>query len=124
MTLDEASKCYQIPVEILQEYRRWNLCDKGDTGVWQCEDADLEKLGLMTTLRCAGFTLDEIETYMRLLLAETASEVERLRMLEQKRSAALEDIHRREQQLDRLDYLRFSVRACIGKKNDHDKRQS
>lgn len=112
MTIDEASRRYQIPEDLLQAYRRWNLsgADEARAGVWQCEDADLEKLGLMTTLRRAGFSLDEIETYMRLLLAETAGDAQRLRMLEQKRSAALEDIHRREQQLDRLDYLRFSIR--------------
>lgn len=47
---------------------------------------------------------------MRLLLEGEPSGAQRLRMLEEKRSAALDEIHFKEHQLQRLDYLRHEIR--------------
>lgn len=47
---------------------------------------------------------------MRLLLEREDSDMARLRMLDQKRIAALDEIHFRERQLERLDYLRHELR--------------
>ena len=47
---------------------------------------------------------------MRLLLEGEPSGTQRLRMLEEKRSAALDEIHFKEHQLQRLDYLRHEIR--------------
>ena len=47
---------------------------------------------------------------MRLLLEGEATGAERLRMLEKKRAAALDEIHFKERQLQRLDYLRHEIR--------------
>lgn len=48
--------------------------------------------------------------------ADTA--VQRLSMLEKKRSAALEEIHFKERQLQRLDYLRHEIRKTQGGKRE------
>lgn len=113
MTIDEASKRYQIPIEILKEYESWGLCGavKKVMGSWQYDDSDLEKLSLIMTLHDIGFNTEEIETYMRLLLEQQDTDKERLRMLEKKRAEALDEIHFREKQLDRLDYLRYKIRS-------------
>lgn len=113
MTIDEASKRYQIPIEILKEYESWGLCGavKKVMGAWQYDDSDLEKLSLIMTLHDIGFNTEEIETYMRLLLEQQDTDKERLRMLEKKRAQALDEIHFREKQLDRLDYLRYKIRS-------------
>lgn len=113
MTIDEASKRYQIPIEILKEYESWGLCGavKKVMGAWQYDDSDLEKLSLIMTLHDIGFSTEEIETYMRLLLEQQDTDKERLRMLEKKRAEALDEIHFREKQLDRLDYLRYKIRS-------------
>ena len=112
MTILEASERYQIPLEILREYERWGLCGavKQVMGEWQYDDQDLERLSLILTLHDIGFTSEEVETYMRLLLEQRGTGKKRLRMLEQKRKAALDEIHFREKQLDRLDYLRFKMK--------------
>ena len=70
MTILEASERYQIPLEILREYERWGLCGavKQVMGEWQYDDQDLERLSLILTLHDIGFTSEEVETYMRLLL--------------------------------------------------------
>ena len=72
MTQQEASECYNIPVSILQEYESWGLCDavKKVMGVWQYDDEDLEWLSTILTLHDIGFTTEEAETYMRLLLEQ------------------------------------------------------
>ena len=113
MTIDEASKWYQIPMEILKEYESWGLCGavKKVMGAWQYDDLDLERLSMIMTLHDIGFHTEEIENYMRLLLEQQDTDRERLRMLEKKRSEALDEIHFRERQLDRLDYLRYKIRS-------------
>ena len=47
---------------------------------------------------------------MKLLLQGTSGEEERLKMLETKRNGTLDEIHFKERQLDRLDYLRFEMK--------------
>ena len=112
MTTDEASRQYRIPIKVLKEYERWGLCGavKKVMGAWQYDDTDIRRLSTIMTLHDIGFTTGEVETYMRLLLEGDHKATQRLRMLEKKRSAALEEIHFKERQLQRLDYLRHEIR--------------
>ena len=121
MTIDEASRQYCIPIQILREYESWGLCGavKKVMGAWQYDDTDIERLSTIMTLHDIGFTSQEVETYMRLLLEQEGTGRARLRMLDEKRRAALDDIHFREKQLERLDYLRHELR----KRTDETKRQ-
>ncbi len=111
MTMEEASERYHIPVAVLRAYESWGLCGavKKVMGAWQYDDEDLERLSLILTLHDIGFTAEEVETYMRLLLEERESGRERLRMLNERRRAALAEIHVRERQLLRLDELRHAM---------------
>lgn len=77
---------------------------------WLYDDTDLERLSTIMTLHDIGFTTEEVEAYMRLLLEQKDSDMARLRMLNQKRSTTLDEIHFRERQLERLDYLRHELR--------------
>lgn len=112
MTMQEASERYHIPMHILRQYKEWGLCGavKQVMGDWQYDDADLDRLSTILTLHDIGFTAEETEAYMRLLLAGDDTAKQRLDMLEKKRSAALEEIHVKERQLQRLDYLRHEIR--------------
>ena len=101
MTIHEVSEGYGIPMEILREYEGWGL--KQSKGPGQYGHGDLEQLSLMMTLYDIGFTADEVKFYLGL-------ESMRLQILDQKRAAALDAIHCREKQLDRLDYLRHELR--------------
>lgn len=116
MTIQEASEHYQIPMHILREYERWGLCGavRKVMGDWQYDDTDLERLSTIMTLHDIGFTTEEVEVYMRLLLEGQSSGAQRLCMLEEKRSAALNEIHFKERQLQRLDYLRHEIRKTQG----------
>ena len=112
MTKQEASERYQIPMHILSEYESWGLCGvvKEVMGVWQYDDTDLDRLCTIMTLHDLGFSIAEIQWYMRLLLEQPHTEQQRLQMLEEKRAAALDEIHFKERQLQRLDYLRHEIR--------------
>ena len=116
MTQQEASEHYNIPVSILQEYESWGLCGavKKVMGAWQYDDEDLERLSTIMTLHDIGFTAEEVETYMRLLLEQPDSERQRLRMMEEKRNETLDEIHFHERQLQRLDYLRHEIQKEKG----------
>lgn len=112
MTKEEASTRYQIPIEILDEYEGWGLCGsvKQVMGRWQYDDQDLERLSTIMALHDMGFTVEEVESYMRLLLSDVDTAKELMRMLENRRNAALDEIHLKEKQLERLDYLRFKMK--------------
>ena len=112
MTIKEASEHYNIPIKILEEYESWGLCSeiKKVMGSWQYDDIDIERLSTIMTLHDIGFTNKEIEKYMRLLVDGVSTEAERIKMLETKRDGTLDEIHFKEGQLDRLDYLRFEMK--------------
>ncbi|OUQ13532.1 MerR family transcriptional regulator [Lachnoclostridium sp. An14] len=111
MTMQEASERYCIPVEVLREYERWGLCGVVKTvmGVWQYDDEDIERLSMIMTLHDIGFDNEQVERYMRLMLEERNSEEKRMRMLELLRDSTLDEIHVKQKQLDRMDYLRYKL---------------
>jgi len=112
MTKKEASEKYGIPEKVLDEYESWGLCSsvKKVMGDWQYDDTDIERLSLILTLHDIGFEPGEVETYMRLVLEGDRTGAQRMLMLNQKRQGTLDEIHFREKQLDRLDYLRYTLR--------------
>nr|WP_297174880.1 MerR family transcriptional regulator [uncultured Agathobaculum sp.] len=111
MTIEEASARYNIPIEVLREYESWGLCGevKKVMGVWQYGEQDLQRLSMIMTLHDIGFSNEEVECYMRLLLEGNSTEAERLRMLSKKRGTTLDEIHLKQKQLDRMDYLRYKI---------------
>ncbi|MCI9083892.1 MAG: MerR family transcriptional regulator [Lachnospiraceae bacterium] len=117
MTVQEASERYNIPVKILKEYESWGLCDavKNVMGVWQYDEEDIKRLSMIMTLHDIGFEKEEVETYMKLLLAGDSTQEERLKMLNKKRNVTLDEIHFKERQLDWLDYLRYEIRKAAQK---------
>ncbi|MGN1140056.1 MAG: MerR family transcriptional regulator [Oliverpabstia sp.] len=112
MTMDEVSKKYRIPKKILKQYESWGGCKavKKVMGAWQYDDQDLERLSLIMTLHDIGFTKEEVEEYMTLVLQGSDTGDERLKMLQKKRNGLLDEIHFREKKLEHLDYLRYSIK--------------
>ena len=118
MTIYEASERYSIPLEVLREYERWGLCGvvKKVMGAWQYDDEDIKRLSMILTLHDVGFSNEETESYMRLLLEGSDTEEERLEMLRRHRDSTLDEIHFKQKQLDRLDYLRYQIRKASEEK--------
>ena len=120
MTAEEVSERYHIPIKILEEYRQWGLCSTVQKVMddWRYTDEDLERMSLIMTLHDIGFKPAEVEHYMNLVLEGKQKDAERLKMLDKIREKALDEIHFREKQLSRLDYLRYEIR------NRQDKKQA
>ena len=103
MKLEDAGALYNIPPELLQCYEGLGLCTC-DESLCAC---DLERLSLLTTLRDIGFSEAEAAGYLKASLSGDRGG--QLRMLNEKRTALLAEIHDGEQRLDRLDYLRHEM---------------
>ena len=123
MTIHEASARYQIPIKILREYESWGLCGevKKVMGAWQYDESDIERLSTIMTLHDIGFTNKEVEQYMKLLVKGDTTEQERLKMLNEKRNGTLDEIHFKERQLDRLDYLRYEMKKTHNNGRSEDR---
>lgn len=111
LTITEAGKQYQIPVDILQEYMTLGLAKntKGMSGDLECEEKDLEILNLLILLHESGFEKDEVKVYVQAVAGGKKTVRKRIQMLNQKREEMLKEIHCKEGQLDRLDYLRYEL---------------
>lgn len=118
MIADEVCVRYHIPHKVLKEYHYWGLCDAVRIAMddWQYDDKDLERLGMIMSLHDMGFEKKEVEMYMKLLLQGDKTMKERMKMLDQLRSKALDEIHLRERQMMRMDYLRKEIRDSFEKK--------
>ena len=114
MTDKEVNKRHMVPMEVLREYEGWKLCDAENKteGNWDYDASDLELLGMVMTLRNIGFSEKEVENYMRLEILEEKTEQQRIRMLNDRRENILDEIHSREKQISRLDYLRYEITGC------------
>ena len=116
MTGEEVSRQYHIPVKILQEYAQWGLCGAVRIAMedwqydWEYGDSDLERLGMIMALHDMGFSPEDVETYMKLLIAGDSTKQQRMQMLNVLQSKTLDEIHLRERQLERMDYLRNEIR--------------
>ncbi|WP_330610907.1 hypothetical protein [Enterocloster citroniae] len=78
-------------------------------GDWQYDDQDLERLSMIMTLHDIGFDTEAVETYIKLMLEGTLTESRRMGMLNAKRNNTLDEIHFRERQLERMDYLKHEI---------------
>lgn len=114
MTFDEINKNYNIPAEIIQEYKNWGFCRTKVKN--RCNDSDLEKLKLIMLLLESGFTKEEIEKYIKIEKGDERADIKKMKMLNEKRDYMLDKIHMCEKQLGNLDYIRHEIRKNIDKK--------
>lgn len=82
-------------------------CVKKLKGSWQYDETDFERLSLIMMLYGLDFTVEEIKKYMKLSLEK--NERECLKLLNKKRKGILDEVHLKEKQLSRIDYLRYEM---------------
>lgn len=108
--IEEVCERFEIPIDILKCYENWNFLNAEKlSGKWDYDKKDIELLSTITTLYDVGFSLNEIEEYMRLSLSECDNSDKLVKILNEKRDNALDEIHHKQIQLDTLDYLRFEL---------------
>lgn len=104
MTKEELQKQYNIPDDLSEKYAK-------KYGIQSFRDADIANISLMMTLYEAGFRDEEIEQYLCLCRSEKNCAEQQMRMLLQKREEALSVLHKKQKQLDGIDYLRYKLQC-------------
>lgn len=107
MTLKEASERFCISMERLTYYEE-NRLIKYETlvdGVPDYTEEELYKVSIIRDLMEAGMEVDAVQEYLRLLGQKNAGKTEQIRILRKQRCELMEEIHHKQQCLDRLDYM-------------------
>ena len=105
MTKQDMMERFGIPETILNVYER-NV-RKTHTEVYN--DTDLALLSQMVTLYEIGFTPQQTQAYLCAADAQSNPNIMKLALLNQKRQELLNTIHQQEEQLDKLDFLRYEI---------------
>ena len=106
MTLAEAEKKFNLPIDTLKKYVSFGFIQakNSETHADDYLDQDFERLGLIETLMSAGFTVEETLKYL-VLTENTGTDEEQIRMLRKKRRLLLGEIHKKQQLLDKIDFM-------------------
>lgn len=117
MTLAEAEKAFGISIDTLKKYVSFGFIRQSDTnyGASEYRDEDFDRLGTVSILMNAGFSTKEIRKYLE-LLENTGTDEEQIRMLRKQRRYLLDDIHKKQQTLDQLDFMVWNKKIKERKK--------
>lgn len=112
MTLKEASERFCISVERLTYYEEQRLImhETLVDGVPDYTEKELHKVSIIHDLLEAGMDMDVLQKYLQLRSTKSVSKTEQIRMLRKQRCELMEEIHRKQQCLDRLDYMVAELR--------------
>lgn len=102
MTLKEASKKFNFPADILKKYVSYGFIKS--THPDEYTEEDFSHLGLIKMMMDAGFTAEETKQYLT-LTKKPGTDAEQIRMLKKRRRSLLDDIHKKQQLLDHLDFM-------------------
>ena len=104
MTLQEASSCFHLDVKMLQLYEESGLIrtEKTESGETDYPAAQL------CALQRAGMELEELKKLCDLQRSGCCEA--KIRLLRKCRCRLLEQIHQKQQALDRLDYLIYRMK--------------
>ncbi len=101
MKREEICECYNLPEWIVNEYENYDFLPKRT----QYDENDLNQLSMMMTLYELDFDRNEIKQYMKLAAEGKDTSEQRIWMLKEKRNESLNEIHKKEEQLMKLDVL-------------------
>lgn len=110
MTLQEASSCFHLDIEMLRLYEESGFIrtEKTESGEPDYPEAELRKAAQLCALQRAGMELEELKKLCD-LQRSGCCEV-KIRLLRKCRCRLLEQIHQKQQALDRLDYLIYRMK--------------
>lgn len=105
MTIDEASKRFNMDVDEIERYLEEGYIEKRDE---ELDESDFENIGLISTLLKAGMSRQDVCRYLQLLKLR-GTENERIRLLRTYRAELLDEIHKKQQSLDHIDYIIYEI---------------
>lgn len=112
MTLEEASERFRISIEKLNYYKENGLIvyETLVNDVPDYTEDELRKVGVIHALLTAGMDVNMLRKYLQLLRKKVGSKDEQIRILRKQRCELLDEIHRKQQSLDELDYMIDEIR--------------
>ncbi len=112
MTLKEASERFCIGMERLTYYEENRLIvyETLVDGVPDYTEEELHKVSIIRDLLEAGMVVGAVQEYLQLLRKKNAGKTEQIRLLRKQRFELMEEIHHKQQCLDRLDYMVGEIR--------------
>lgn len=112
MTLKEASEQFCISIDKLNVYEKHGLLVQKTlvNGIPDYTEEELsEKVGIIHALSEAGMDMNTLKSYL-LFGKKMEGKKDQIRILRKQRYQLLEEIHRKQQSLDRLDYMIDEIR--------------
>ena len=106
MTREEIAERYKVPISILKAYEEWVFAGKRQDAGSAYGDEDVRCLGQMMCMLNLGFSIENIERYLRLQQSGVQAAPMCLQMLLKKRQELLEEIHGLEERIGCLDSMR------------------
>ena len=111
MTIDEASKKFNLSANEIQRYIEEGYIEKSGE---EFSDSDFEHIGLIGILLKTGMSRQDVCRYLELLKVQ-GTENERIRLLRTYRAELLDEIHKKQQSLDHIDYIVYEINQQIKK---------
>ena len=116
MTLKDAEKKYGIPYGTLEKFVSNGLIRKSENSSDFCED-DFDRLGIINILLEAEFSVQEVKVFLT-SVEENKTEQKQITMLTNKRRLLLDEIHKKQKLLDRLDYMLWEKKRKMTEKKE------
>lgn len=91
--------------EELDRYEKLGLLPGGS-------DERLRRIGIISALSMAGVSLETVAANPALMDESAAASAERMRLMKKERFRQLEDLHAKQQKLDRLDRMIREIKNC------------
>ena len=112
MTLKEASERFCISMEklIFYEENRLIMYETLVDGIPDYTEGELHKVSMIHDLLEAGMSVDVLRKYLLLSPKKSAGKTEQIRLLRKQRCELMEEIHHKQQCLDRLDHMVDEIR--------------
>lgn len=106
MTAEEVSRKYHISVDKIRYYEengllRYNLLD----GKIDYTEAQIHCAGMIHSLLEAGMDMEQIKAFMKLFYENKRDKSGQIQILRKQRFLLLDEIHKKQQSLDELDYM-------------------
>lgn len=113
MNREAVHQRYCIPFDVLEKYESSSITKvqvEGAVAVY--DDSALAELGFIMSLLDFGFPWDEIMRYMK--MKKDGKYCHCMDLLNEKRNNILEQIHKKEQMISRIDYLKYEMQKRLG----------
>lgn len=106
MTAEEVSRKYHISEDKIRYYEengllRHNLSD----GKIDYTEAQIHCAGMIHSLLEAGMDMEQIKAFMKLFYENKRDKSGQIQILRKQRFLLLDEIHKKQQSLDELDYM-------------------